>query len=83
MQAVAKLVKGTDTLLIVDGITGLGTMTFDVGGWGLDILIGGSQKAVMIPPGLAYLSVSEKAWKAMEASKNAIDEMCALHFQVP
>ena len=39
-------------------------------GWGIDILIGGSQKAVMIPPGLAYLSVSEKAWAAMEKSKN-------------
>ena len=70
VEGVAKLVKGTDTLLIVDGITGLGTQTFDVDGWGIDILIGGSQKAVMIPPGLAYLSVSEKAWKAMEASKN-------------
>ena len=70
VEAVAKLVKDTDTLLVVDGITGLGTMTFDVNGWGIDILIGGSQKAVMIPPGLAYLSVSEKAWKAMETSKN-------------
>jgi aspartate aminotransferase-like enzyme len=45
-------------------------MTFDVDGWGIDILIGGSQKAVMMSPGLAYLSVSEKAWKAMETSKN-------------
>ncbi len=70
VEAVAKLVKGTETLLIVDGITGLGTQTFDVDGWGIDILIGGSQKAVMIPPGLAYLSVSEKAWKAMEGAKN-------------
>jgi aspartate aminotransferase-like enzyme len=70
VEGVAKLVKGTPTLLIVDGITGLGTQTFDVDGWGIDILIGGSQKAVMIPPGLAYLSVSEKAWKAMETSKN-------------
>ena len=70
VEAVARLVKGTDMLLIVDGITGLGTQTFDVDGWGIDILIGGSQKAVMIPPGLAYLSVSEKAWKAMEAAKN-------------
>jgi aspartate aminotransferase-like enzyme len=66
VEGVAKL----DTLLVVDGITGLGTMTFDVDGWGIDVLIGGSQKAVMIPPGLAYLSVSEKAWKAMETSKN-------------
>ena len=70
VEAIAKLVKNTGTLLIVDGITGLGTQTFDVDGWGVDILIGGSQKAVMIPPGLAYLSVSEKAWAAAETSKN-------------
>ena len=43
---------------------------FDVDGWGIDVLIGGSQKAVMIPPGLSYLSVSERAWAAMETSKN-------------
>ena len=38
--------------------------------WGIDVLIGGSQKAVMIPPGLAYLAVSERAWKRMETTKN-------------
>jgi aspartate aminotransferase-like enzyme len=70
VEAIAKLVKGTDALLVVDGITGLGTTHLDVDGWGIDVLIGGSQKAVMIPPGLAYLSVSEKAWTAMEKSKN-------------
>jgi len=70
VEAIAKLVKETDALLVVDGITGLGTTHFDVDGWGIDVLIGGSQKAVMIPPGLAYLSVSEKAWAAMEKSKN-------------
>jgi aspartate aminotransferase-like enzyme len=70
VEGVAKLVKGTETLLVVDGITGLGTTTFDVDGWGIDILIGGSQKAVMMSPGLAYLSVSERAWKAMDSSKN-------------
>jgi aspartate aminotransferase-like enzyme len=70
VEAIANLVKETDALLVVDGITGLGTTHFDVDGWGIDVLIGGSQKAVMIPPGLAYLSVSEKAWKAMEQSKN-------------
>jgi aspartate aminotransferase-like enzyme len=70
VEAIAKLVKGTETLLIVDGITGLGTQTFDVDGWGIDVLIGGSQKALMISPGLSYLSVSEKAWAAMEKSKN-------------
>ena len=72
VEAVAKLLKevAPEALLVVDGITGLGTTHFDVDGWGIDVLIGGSQKAVMIPPGLAYLSVSEKAWAAMEKSKN-------------
>ena len=72
IEAIAKLIHevAPEALLVVDGITGLGTTHFDVDGWGIDILIGGSQKAVMIPPGLAYLSVSEKAWAAMEKSKN-------------
>jgi aspartate aminotransferase-like enzyme len=72
VEAVAKLRSEVSpgTLLVVDGITGLGTTHFDVDGWGIDILIGGSQKAVMIPPGLAYLSVSEKAWAAMESSSS-------------
>jgi len=72
VEAIAKLVKeiAPETILVVDGITGLGTTHFDVDGWGIDVLIGGSQKAVMIPPGLAYLSVSEKAWATMEKSKN-------------
>ncbi|HUD13044.1 MAG TPA: alanine--glyoxylate aminotransferase family protein [Terracidiphilus sp.] len=70
VEAIAKLVKATGALLVVDGITGLGTTHFDVDAWGIDVLIGGSQKAVMIPPGLAYLSVSDKAWAAMDKSKN-------------
>ena len=72
VEAIAKLLKeaAPEALLVVDGITGLGTTHFDVDGWGIDVLIGGSQKAVMIPPGLAYLSVSEQAWAAMETTKN-------------
>jgi aspartate aminotransferase-like enzyme len=72
VQGVAELIKevAPEVLLVVDGITGLGTTHFDVDRWGIDILIGGSQKAVMIPPGLAYLSVSDKAWAAMDKSKN-------------
>jgi aspartate aminotransferase-like enzyme len=72
VEAIAKLLKeaGSGALLVVDGITGLGTTHFDVDGWGIDVLIGGSQKAVMISPGLAYLSVSDKAWSAMETARN-------------
>jgi len=67
VKGIAKLVRaaGDDILLVVDAITGLGTTHFDVDGWGIDIIIGGSQKALMIPPGLAYCAVSERAWKRM------------------
>jgi aspartate aminotransferase-like enzyme len=72
VKGIAKLVRenGGDTLLIVDAITGLGTTHFDVDGWGIDVIIGGSQKALMIPPGLAYCAISERAWKRMETAKN-------------
>lgn len=70
VQAIAKLVSGTDALLVVDAITGLGTTHFDIDAWGVDVIIGGSQKALMIPPGLAYLSVNERAWKRMESAKH-------------
>ena len=72
VKAVAGLVRksGDDALLVVDGITGLGTTRLDVDGWGIDVIIGGSQKALMIPPGLAYCAVSERAWKRMETTKS-------------
>jgi aspartate aminotransferase-like enzyme len=72
VKGIAKLIRarGDDTLLVVDAITGLGTTHFDVDGWGIDVIIGGSQKALMIPPGLAYCAVSERAWKRMETAKS-------------
>jgi aspartate aminotransferase-like enzyme len=66
LAAIAGLLKGTDTLLVVDAITGLGTTHLDLDG--VDVVIGGSQKALMIPPGLAYLAASERAWQRMETS---------------
>ncbi|MCI0355961.1 MAG: alanine--glyoxylate aminotransferase family protein [Acidobacteria bacterium] len=70
VEGVSRLTRGSDTLLVVDAITGLGTTRFDVDGWGIDVIIGGSQKAVMIPPGLAYLAVSERAWQRMESASS-------------
>ena len=71
VEQIAKLVRALpDTLLVVDAITGLGTTRFDVDGWGIDIIIGGSQKALMIPPGLAYGAISEQAWQRMEGAKS-------------
>jgi len=70
--AIAKLLQegNSEALLVVDAITGLGTTHLDMDAWGVDVLIGGSQKAVMIPPGLSFLAVSERAWDRMEATYN-------------
>jgi aspartate aminotransferase-like enzyme len=70
--AIAKLLKDqhSEALLIVDAITGLGTTEIDMDATGIDVLIGGSQKAVMIPPGLSYLAISDRAWDRMEATYN-------------
>jgi aspartate aminotransferase-like enzyme len=71
IEGISRLVRALpDTLLVVDAITGLGTTRFDVDGWGIDVIIGGSQKALMIPPGLAYGAVSERAWQRMETTKS-------------
>jgi aspartate aminotransferase-like enzyme len=70
VESIAKIVRGQGdgTLLVVDAITGLGTTHLNVDGWGVDVIIGGSQKALMIPPGLAYCAVSERAWKRMDTT---------------
>jgi len=69
VERIAKIVHAQDdTLLIVDAITGLGTTHLEVDSWGVDFIIGGSQKALMMPPGLAYCAVSERAWRRMETT---------------
>jgi aspartate aminotransferase-like enzyme len=69
VRAMGEAIKKTDAIFILDAITGLGTMPLDVDGWGLDIVIGGSQKAFMVPPGMAFLSISPKAWAFAETAK--------------
>jgi aspartate aminotransferase-like enzyme len=70
IEGIAKMVRAQsdETLLMVDAITGLGTTHLDVDRWGVDVIIGGSQKALMIPPGLAYCAVGERAWRRMETT---------------
>jgi len=71
IEGISRLVRAqSDALLVVDAITGLGTTHFDVDGWGIDVIIGGSQKALMIPPGLAYCAISERTWQRMETAKS-------------
>lgn len=69
VKSMGLAVKKTNALFVVDAITGIGTMPLDIDGWGLDVVIGGSQKAFMIPPGLAFLSISSKAWAMADSAK--------------
>jgi aspartate aminotransferase-like enzyme len=68
VEAMGRAIAKTGAIFVVDAITGLGTMPIDIDGWGLDVAIGGSQKAFMIPPGLAFMTVSPKAWKLAETA---------------
>lgn len=68
IESIAKAVAATEAILVVDGITGIGTQPLKIEEWGIDVLIGGSQKAFMIPPGLAFLAISPKAWKRARTS---------------
>ena len=72
VEAIGRLLKEqkSEALFVVDAITGLGTTPLDMDAWGIDVMIGGSQKALMIPPGLSYLAISQRAWDRMEASYN-------------
>jgi len=70
VKAMGQAVKKTGAIFVVDAITGIGTMPLDIEAWGLDVVVGGSQKAFMIPPGLAFVAISDKAWALAESSKN-------------
>lgn len=68
LQALAEVVRGTPALLVVDCVTSLGVTDVPTDAWGLDVVVAGSQKALMIPPGLAFCALSEKAWAAAARS---------------
>ncbi len=69
IEGYAHIVAQTPALLVVDGISGLGAMPCPMGQWNIDVLISGSQKSFMTPPGLAFLAFSQKAWEAVERSR--------------
>ena len=69
LKAISAVVKEFDKLLVVDAISSLGSIEMPVDDWNIDIAITGSQKGWMVPPGLAMVSVSDKAWKAHAESK--------------
>lgn len=69
IKGIASIVKKHDsTILVVDAISALVAHDLKMDDWGIDVLIGGSQKGLMLPPGLAFVGISEKAWKLAEKS---------------
>jgi aspartate aminotransferase-like enzyme len=69
IREIAEVVrKHESTVLVVDAITGIGVFNLPMDEWGIDVLISGSQKALMLPPGLAFAALSDKAWKVVERS---------------
>ncbi len=69
IQAIAAIVRNTPALLIVDAITSLGVMDLPMDAWGVDIVVAGSQKALMLPPGLAFAALSDKAWAVVPTAR--------------
>jgi aspartate aminotransferase-like enzyme len=69
IRAIAGIVKETPAVLAVDAISGLGAVDIKPDAWGVDVVVAGSQKGLMLPPGLGFITLSPKAWKLVEVSK--------------
>jgi len=70
IEAIGKIVKGTQAVLVVDAISGLGAIDLKTDEWNVDLVVSGSQKGLMLPPGLGFISVSPKAFKLIEVSQS-------------
>ena len=71
IQAIASVVKErADVVLVVDAISGMGAMPLHTEEWGVDVVVVGSQKALALPPGMAFVSVNEKAWQRIQTTKS-------------
>lgn len=68
IKAIADVVKRTDAVLVVDGVSGVGVIDFQMDHWAVDVIVSGSHKGFMLPPGLSFVAVSDKAFKLMEES---------------
>ncbi len=68
IETIARVTKGKGVILIVDAVSGLCAEALCTDKWGVDVVVAGSQKALMIPPGLAFVALSGKAWKLTENS---------------
>ena len=63
VREIAALTRNGGPLLLVDGVTAVGVLSVPMDDWGIDVLVTGSQKALMLPPGLAFIGLSDRAWQ--------------------
>lgn len=70
IEAIAKVTKDTEAALVVDAISGLAAVDLKTDAWGVDVVVCGSQKGLMLPPGLGFISVNEKAQKLIQESSS-------------
>ena len=69
IEAIAKVTRRRNALLIVDGITAVGTIPVKMDEWGVDVYFSGSQKALMLPPGLGFAAVNDRAWERIDSGR--------------
>ncbi|HPZ97488.1 MAG TPA: alanine--glyoxylate aminotransferase family protein, partial [Phycisphaerae bacterium] len=76
LQAIAEVTRRRDCLLVVDGITSVGALPVRMDEWGVDVVVTSSQKALMTPPGLGFVAVSERAWKRIDSFASPALYLC-------
>ncbi|MCM8781323.1 MAG: alanine--glyoxylate aminotransferase family protein, partial [Candidatus Omnitrophica bacterium] len=69
IEAIGRIVKDYPAVLVVDAISGLGAIELKTDAWSVDVCVSGSQKGLMLPPGLGFISVSKKAWEKIRESR--------------
>lgn len=82
VAAIGNIVKETEACLVVDAISALGSVEIKTDEWGLDMVVAGSQKGLMIPPGLAFISVSEKAWTKIKGGPKGDNTLPSYYFDL-
>jgi aspartate aminotransferase-like enzyme len=69
VRGIAAVTRGTDAILIADAVSSLGIADLRMDEWGVDVVVSGSQKGLMLPPGLSFCALSDKAWGHVKASR--------------
>ncbi|MFM7541338.1 MAG: pyridoxal-phosphate-dependent aminotransferase family protein [Planctomycetota bacterium] len=82
IKGFAEITRASEALLIVDGISGLGVMECRMDDWGIDVVVTGSQKALMLPPGLAFIGLSQRAWKRVDLLYQGPSAPKAFYFDI-